>query len=152
MIPEWKCVPREEINNVWLLLRCACQIKVNTLCFWRSSKLWTTYAESVPRSQPLLHVIYNIFWPFLAGGSKVWIGLLLCEHYGACRHPCSSVSVWIHPLRSLQIDLCSTPSLGEVDPLVWAKSFGYRAAIDRPFHNTLVVLIILKRAKILKGW
>ena len=91
--------PMGEASNVWLLLHPVCQIRVNTLCFWRLSKLWTTYAESVPRSQPLLHVIYIIFWSFLAGGRKVWVDPLLCEQYGACQHQCTLVSIWIHQSR-----------------------------------------------------
>ena len=28
------------------------------------------------------------------------LGLMLCKHYGSCRHPYISVSTWFHPMRS----------------------------------------------------
>ena len=86
----------------------------------------------------------------LVGGRKLWVGLFLYEHNGACRCLCTSFFVWIHPLKSLWKDLYSRSSLGQVAPSAWAKSFGYRVAID--LYAIPCSFCYLNRCTISKRW
>ena len=67
----------------------------------------------------------------LVGGRKLWVGLLLSEHCGACRLLCTSVSIWNHHLNHSWNYLHSSHVWGN-GSLMWGVSqviFGYRVAI-----------------------
>ena len=64
----------------------------------------------------------------LVSESKLWVGLLFCELYGAYRWLYTSVSVWTHPLKSSWM-IFVVDHFWEKRPLQWPMLFGCRDAI-----------------------
>ena len=116
----------------WWWILCKWTVDTSMWCGWKLC----ICTQNVPLLISAWHNLQNLstlgIWsacPTLVSSWKeeTRVALLICEYFWTCRCSYTSIYVFIHPVRSLWNELCSTPSLREEASfwsVVWCQKDG----------------------------